>query len=535
MAEKIYKAIAYYRLSKVDDKLSESDSIANQRKLIHQYVSQQENIRLVKEAQDDGFTGTNYHRPGFCAVMDAVRSGEVNCVIVKDLSRMGREYIETGKYLETVFPSMGVRFIAVNDDVDSQHYKQSDDFLIPIKNLINESYCRLLSDKLRKQFAVQRKRGEFIGAFAFYGYRKCPEDKHQLVIDVYAAEIVREIFAFKLQGYSQQAIADALNKIGILSPAEYKKMNGLNYKSGFSSGQKARWNAVTIKNILKNRIYIGELEQGKRSTPNFKIKKMKVKDPKDWVVVQNNHEKIIDDLTFETVQKILLRDTRTSPNETVVQPLSGMIFCPDCGRLMSQRSVSRGNKKHYYYICSTHKRGKGCSSHSISKIQLQDVIFRAIRQQIDLVVEIDDFLHEVKQNNILAIKLKRVDLKIAEKKKELNSLMKFQSGLYEALTDGLIEREEYLLMKEKYRKTIDKAQDNINEFIEEKRKLANDSELEQGWMEQFIKYKNIKELSREVVVNLVDRVLVFENKQVQIEFAYRDEITYYSNLLGEVG
>lgn len=535
MAEKMYHAIAYYRLSKVDGKgMSESDSIVNQRKLIHDYVSKQKNICLVKEAQDDGFTGTNYDRPGFCAVMDAVRSGEVDCVIVKDLSRMGREYIETGKYLEIVFPSMGIRFIAVNDDVDSEKHKQSDDFLIPVKNLINESYCRLLSDKLRKQFAIQRKNGEFIGAFAFYGYRKCPNDKHKLIPDESAAEIVKEIFALKLQGYSQQAIADSLNKMGVLSPSEYKKINGLNYKSGFSSAGKSKWNAVTVKNILMNTIYIGELVQGKRSTPNFKVKKMQEKNPEEWVVVKNNHEKIIDDLIFYTVQKILQKDTRTSPDEEVVQPLSGIVFCPDCNRPMNQRSVTRGNKKHYYYVCSTNKRGKGCTSHSISKSKLQDVVFHAIQKQIQLVVEIDEFMREVKQNDILAVRLKRIDLKIVEKEKELDRLLKVHMSLYEALTDGIIERNEYLMMKEKYKKKIDESQAAIKLFLEERKKMLDDSEIERTWIDQFGKYRNIGALSRDVVVSLIDRICVSENKEVQIEFAYRDEMEYYSTVLSDL-
>lgn len=188
------RAIAYYRLSEKDKTKTISDSIENQKKLIRGYVAEHDNIELVRELYDDGYTGTNYDRPGFCAVMDAVKSGEIDCIIVKDLSRLGREYIETGKYLERTFPSLGVRFIAVNDDYDSDCPKQSDDIIIPVKNLMNETYCRDLSLKLRGQFLVQRRNGEFLGAFAGYGYCKSPEDKHKLIVDEYAAEIVRGIF-----------------------------------------------------------------------------------------------------------------------------------------------------------------------------------------------------------------------------------------------------------------------------------------------------------------------------------------------------
>ena len=338
----IYEAIAYYRLSKDDGKNHESDSIANQRILIREYVKSHPNIKLVEEAFDDGYTGTNYDRPGFQKVMDAVNTGKINCVIVKDLSRLGREYVETGKYLEMVFPSMGVRFIAINDDVDSGNEKPSDDILVPVKNIMNETYCRELSKKLRHQFRIQRSRGEYLGAFACYGYMKKPEDKHKLIIDEYAAEIVRAIFLLKLKGYSQQAIANYLNSEAVLPPAEYKKSKGLNYKSGLKGNGQAQWRPFTIQNILTNPVYIGVLVQGKRGTPNYKIKQMRVRDENQWSVVQENHEAIIDEFTFNAVQKVLARDTRVTAKADVVDPLAGMMYCADCGRSMVKRSVSRG-------------------------------------------------------------------------------------------------------------------------------------------------------------------------------------------------
>ena len=222
-----YYAIAYYRLSKDDRGKNESDSIANQRKLIETYLENNPNIKKVDEAYDDGYTGTNFERPGFRVVMEAIESNRVYCVIVKDLSRLGREYIQVGNYLERVFPSMGVRFIAINDDIDSNHTSDSDDIIIPIKNIMNESYCRALSKSLRKQFRMQRVDGEFMGAFASYGYRKSPDDKHKLIIDDYAAEVVTGIFSLKIRGYSQQGIADYLNQENVLPPAAYKRSLGL--------------------------------------------------------------------------------------------------------------------------------------------------------------------------------------------------------------------------------------------------------------------------------------------------------------------
>lgn len=529
--EKIYNAIGYFRLSKDDGGKRESDSIANQRKLIREYAATHNDIIIVKEIWDDGYTGTNFNRPGFRAVMDAIEAGEADCVIVKDLSRLGREYIETGKYLEMVFPDKGVRFIAINDNVDSDNHGQGDDILIPVKNLINESYCSELSKKLRAQFRLQRRNGEFLGAFASYGYCKSVEDKHKLVIDDYAAEIVRSIFSFKMQGYSQQAIAGCLNKMGVLPPSEYKKQMGLQYQSGFKTSSQAGWTVMTVRRILTNTIYIGELVQGKRGTPNYKLKKLKERKREDWAVVEHNHEPIVDALMFSVVQKMLQRDTRTSPNTETVQPLAGVLFCPDCGRAMCRRVVTRSGKKFYYYVCWNYKNKHNCTSHSFSQDKLEEAVLHAIQGQIAMIVEIEELLQQVTSKDLLAVKLKRVDKVIDQKDREIEGFERFRTKLYEAMTDGLIDREEYRKMREKYTKQIEAAQRGIQELEQQRRNLEEESTPGRVWMEQFLKYRNLTALSREVVVSLVDRVYVHENKQIHIDFNFRNEVAEMLDLL----
>ena len=530
----VYEAIAYYRLSKDDGKNHESDSIANQRVLVREYIKNHPNIRLVDEAYDDGYTGTNFDRPGFQKVMDAVNAGTVNCVIVKDLSRLGREYVETGKYLEMVFPSMGIRFIAINDDVDSKKNNSSDDILIPVKNIMNESYCRELSKKLRRQFKIQRSNGEYLGAFASYGYRKDPEDKHKLVIDEYAAEIVRAIFVLKLKGYSQQSIADYLNSEAVLPPAEYKKSQGLNYKSGLKGSGQATWRAFAIQNILTNPVYIGVLVQGKRGTPNYKIKQMRIRDEEQWCVRKDNHEAIIDEYTFESVQKVLKRDTRVAPKTDAVNPLSGLVFCADCGRSMIKRSVSRGNKKFHYYVCSTNKKGDGCSSHSISMDTLESTVMRAIKNQINLVVEMKQLLDEVNHSEVLSVKLKRLDLLIAEKHKEIDKQKDFRMKLYEALSDGLIERDEYDTMRQRATVTIESAETAVQKLETERVEIVSQNTRNLTWLERFARYQDYAKLSREIAVAFIDRVTVYEDKTVHIDFNYRDEIASYQEILKNI-
>ena len=529
--KKKYRAIAYYRISKDDGKKRESDSISNQRKLIREYIAAHDDIELVLEKDDDGYTGTNYDRPGFRAVLDAIRSGQVDCVIVKDLSRLGREYIETGRYLEMVFPDQGVRFIAINDDVDSDNHSQSDDILIPVKNLINESYCRELSRKLRAQFRIQRRNGEYLGAFTSYGYRKSEEDKHKLVIDEYPAEVVKSIFSLKLQGYSQQAIADCLNRAGALSPSEYKKQQGSRYKSGFKTKGSGEWTAVSVRRILTNTLYIGELVQGKRGTPNYKVKLMRERKPEEWVVVEHNHEPIIDELMFMTVQKILQRDTRTSPSGEVVKPLAGLAFCPDCGRAMSTRSVTRSGKRFNYYVCSTYKRGKGCSNHGISQEKLETVVFHAIQNQIMAVVEMDKLMEQVTENDYLAVKLRRIDIQIEQKDLEIEKYEDYRAKLYEAMRDDLISREEYQTMRTEYSRRIEDAKSACDVLEAEKAEIQNETTPSRTWMEQFIKYRSISQLNREMVVCMVDRIYVYENGKVHIDFNYRDEMSEAFRLL----
>lgn len=536
-----YKAMAYYRLSKDDkneDKATDceskvSDSILNQRKLVHAYLKNHPNITLVDEAYDDGYTGTNFDRPGFRAVLEKVQSGSVNCVIVKDLSRLGREYIETGKYLEMIFPSFGVRFIAINDDIDSEHSAPGDDLIIPIKNIMNESYCRELSKKLRNQFRIQRSNGEFLGAFASYGYCKSPDDKHKLIVDEYAAEVVRGIFSLKVKGYSQNVIADYLNNEKVLPPAEYKKSLGMKYKTGFQTSAQSKWSVVALNRILTNPIYIGTLIQGKRGTPNYKIKKVRMRSKEDWVVVENNHQAIIDPLIFSTVQKMMKRDTRRPPDTDVLLPLAGVLFCPDCGRSLQRRTVTRGKQKYYYYVCASYKNGKGCSSHSIEQKKLEKTVLHAVANQIQMIVELNNLVQDIGMKSIDQVRIKRLDVMIAQKAQDIERDKEFRMRLYEALNDELIERDEYNKMRMKYTKQIEDTEKAIKKLQLQRSGILSNNTTDNNWIMQFIKFQGLTELSHEAVVTLIDRIYVYEDKHIRIEFNYRNEIAAYQEILQE--
>lgn len=536
--EQFYNAVAYYRLSKEDKKKNrESDSIENQRKLIMNYVEQNPNITLIEEAIDDGYTGTNYSRPGFLHVMELLEQGKANCVIVKDLSRLGREYIETGRFIEMTFPSMDVRFIAVNDDVDTFNPSNSDDLMIPFKNLMNENYCRELSIKLRKQFKIQRDNGEFIANYAPFGYKRNPENKHELVIDEYPAEVVKGIYEMFLQGYSPARIAAYLNAHGIIAPYEYKKQTS-NYVSGFKGAGESKWNHVTIRRILTNTVYYGELAQGKRMTHSFKVKKVKTLDREEWSVVENTHEAIIPKDVFETVQKLLSRDTRVSSTEDTVQPLSGYVFCGDCGRAMCRRNVKRAGKTFHYYLCGGYKRKNGCTTHNISQEKLEQAVLISIEKQILILVEFEELMNDINSKNLAARKIKRIDTLIEEKTLELEKCQNMSMKLYDSFVDELITREEYRMMKEKFLVKMKEVDASIKALEAEQKEIMENAGESNSWISRFLKYKGLEKLTHEAVVAMIDRVDVYEDKRIQITFNYKDEfrelVEYQKSLSKEV-
>ena len=355
-----FQATAYLRLSYTENHENESDSIANQKKLIEDYVKGHPDIELVSEKVDDGYSGILFDRPAFQEMMQDIMDGKVNCVIVKDLSRLGREYIETGRYLRRIFPAYGVRFIAINDNIDTAHEHAGDDLNISMKNLINDAYCHDISVKTRSALEVKRKKGDYVGACPVYGYRKSAENRNQLVVDEYAARVVRDIFRAKIDGRSAKRIADELNALGVLSPLAYKISRGLPHpKGGFADRPDAKWSATTVIRILQDEIYTGTLVQGRQGTYNHKLRNVIQKPDEEWIRVENAHEAIIHKRDFDLVQHIMGLDTRTAPEGEKVYLFSGLLVCGCCGARMTRKTNTVGGKKYIYYHCPTGKK-HGC-------------------------------------------------------------------------------------------------------------------------------------------------------------------------------
>lgn len=519
-----YNAAGYLRLSKEDGDKAESDSISNQRGLIMNFVKAMPEIHLCSERIDDGFSGVDFNRPAFNLLMEDVKVGRVNCIIVKDLSRFGRNYIEAGRYIERIFPFLGVRFIAINDGYDSAKEKtQSDEMIIPFKNLVNDAYCRDISVKIRSQLDVKRKKGEFIGSFAAYGYLKSAENKNQLIIDPYAAKIVRDIYAWKLEGLSQQGIADRLNEISEPSPMEYKRFLGLNFATSFQVNPKAKWTAMAIGRILKNPIYAGHLVQGKESTPNYKIRKRIIKPEDKWIRVEHTHEPIIMQEVFDTVNRLLAKDTRIAPAKETVYLFSGLIFCADCKSSMVRKLVPAGGKKYAYYYCSRNKAGDGCTTHCISEKVLNKAVLQALKNHIALILDTQWILRCIDELPIKQEEVQKVETQLQMKQEEIKKYITLKISIYEDLKSGVIDAEEYKEFKAIYGKKCEEAERAAEILLQEISLILAGKRANSLWLETFRKNQNITELSRKVIVSLIEWINVYAGSQVEIRFRYQDE------------
>ncbi len=551
-----YDADIYLRLSKEDGDKEESDSITNQRELILEFLKSREDIRIHAVRVDDGYSGVNFERPAFQQMLEDIKTGKVNCVVTKDLSRFGRNHIEVGKYIEKIFPYLGVRFIAINDKYDSiTNDAQANHIIIPFKNLINDAYCRDISIKIRSNLEVKRKRGDFVGPFAPYGYQKSEEDKNKLEIDEEAAEVVRSIFRMYLQGSNAYKIAEKLNKKNILTPMDYKKEKGSAFYTGFKKNLKSQWTHMHVLRILGNPVYVGTLVQGKETTPNYKVKKKVKRDQSKWSQVENTHEAIIPSVDFQNVQKQLKMDTRTGTAKEKVYYLSGVVKCGDCGANMVRKTVPSGKRKFIYYVCGSHKGNKDiCSSHSINAEALEESVLKLLNYQIKDVTDLGRILDKLedaqsRKGEIETLKdtsmpfgrkEEKRNRQITKKKEEIQKYNHLRLDLYEDYKDGLITKEEYLELKEIYEKRTQAAEQVLEAMEVEMAFFADGNENTCGWINEFKKYGYLECLSREVVVSLIEQILVYEKKEgeryprIEIHFKYADEFQASLNLLEEL-
>lgn len=527
MPKKIYRVGIYARLSREDSDGLESNSITSQRAMCQAYIDTHDDLVLVDTYIDDGYTGTNMDRPEFQRMLQDMRSGRIDCAVSKDLSRFSRNYIEAGNYLEKVFPAMGIRYISINDSYDSiAPGSASDVITLPFKNLVNDIYCRDISIKIRSSLEVKRKKGEYVGGYAPYGYKKAPQDRNRLLVDDDAAEIVTMIFGMYKDGFPILKIAQRLNQSGIPTPMDYKRMRGVNFQTAFRMKEHSEWQYRTVLRILTNEVYTGVLVQGKRGTPNHKVRVIREKEETDWVRVENAHEPIISLTDFEAVAELLKRDTRYAGSDETHYLFSGYLFCGDCRDAMIRKTQTAGGKQYVYYNCGNNKRTHQCSPHSFSEKKLAEIVFHAIHDQIEVVLHLDEVLTFIENLPGRERRVLTYEVQITKVEEEIERYKRLELGLYENFTEGIINKSEYIDFRENYRTVIAEKQEVLKRLKREQQDASLSGTNNRAWVQLFARYENIQELDRRVLAALVDKILIYEDKRVEIVFKYRDEFTH---------
>ena len=355
--------------------------------------------------------------------------------------------------------------------------------------------------------------------------------KNKLVIDAYAAGIVKEIYRMKLSGMSQTAIANVLNKQGVLSPMEYKHSLGIRIQDNFKTHEQAEWSAMSVKRILENEVYTGTLVQGKRTTPNHKVKKLMKKPETDWVRIEKNHEAIVSEREFALVQRLLGIDTRTSPNEEKVYPLSGLVVCGDCGAMMIKRDVPAGGKVYAYYICSRHAATKACAAHRIPMGKLEETVLELVKIHIENILDmkkIMDFIHEVPFQEL---DIKELEIRKEAKEKEAVRCRELRDYLYEDFREGIISKEDYKELHDGYTEKRKKAEEAVRSIDQQISEVLESKSDKYHWLDYFAEHQNIQELTRTVAVELIDQILVYDKKHIEVRFNFDD---CYQSLLRQI-
>ena len=537
MQKNIWIAAKYLRLSIEDGDKAESESIVNQSILIDNYMKTTTDITIVETFKDDGFSGTDFNRPGFQAMIKAIENKEINCIIVKDLSRFGREHIDVDRYIQKVFPQLGVRFIAINDSYDSETANITDTHLVlPVKSFVNDTYCRQNSQKVRSHLSAKRNIGEYVGNYVSYGYKKCDEDKSRIEIDPVAAKHVRDIFTWKMEGMSNQMIADKLNELGVLAPADYKRATGVNFKSSFQTHLTSRWSAVAIIRILKNPIYYGVLQQGKSQRINYKVKVQRALPMEEWVIIEDHHEGIVTKEEFETVQMLLAKDTRVAPGENKLYLFGGLLMCGDCGSNLIRRTNSYKGEKTVFYICASYNKKKDqCSRHSIREDVLINLVTDSLKMYCEMTDAIRSAVAYLKDNSLDTQVLVQHDDMVLELRNKLNKYYMLLHSLSGNLANGIISKEDYSLLREKYQEEIKNLEVNIEkqeDYIED---LLNNKLMCEEWVDAFLEKPSLGELDRDMLLQYIERIKVYEDKKIEIVYRFQDELVVSARLAEQIG
>lgn len=514
--EEIKITALYERLSRDDEQAGESNSIQNQKKYLEEYA-RQHGLRNIRHFYDDGYSGTNFNRPGFAALLEEIEAGRVETLVVKDLSRFGRNYLQVGYYTEILFPKKGVRFIAINNNVDSAA-PQDNDFT-PFLNIMNEWYAKDTSNKIKAIFKSRMKDGMRCSGSIPYGYKRKPDDKQTLIVDKPAAEVVRKIFRLACQGNSTTAIADILTAEQVLIPAAYAALHNPKNCRHKSVKDPCRWNATTVGYILDRQEYLGHTVLGKSICENFKTKQRRAATPDELMIFPDTHEAIIDQDTWDIARKIRMKKKPRAANGTYSHRLSGLVYCADCGARMGFISPdAKHGDKHYdsdsAFQCGNYRSTAAeCVSHYVKTSVLEAAVLQAIQTVSKYVLENEaEFIDQLRAvwNEHQTRATSNGQHELVDARKRMTELDEKIRKLYESALNGLLPERQAQRMIQQY----DEEQILLEKRIEELESLVQQDEIKQGDTSRFIalvkKYRDCEELTDTMLYAFIDRIEVHE-------------------------
>lgn len=526
---KFWSAAAYLRMSKSIEE-DPANALDVQLGIIQEYIETDGDIELCCVKSDNSYSGLNFNRPAYQEMMEEVKAGKINCIIVKDLSRFSRHHLDSCEMILNKFREAKIRFIAVMDGLDSLPMKDNQrDIYIPLRTLMNQAYSMELSKKIYRHLRLKWESGEYTGAQPMYGYKRSPENWYRLIIDEPAAGVIRHMFQWRLEGLSNKRIAKKLNSMGVPSPAEYKNAAGHSHTTPFQTKETAQWYAGTVIRILRNPVYIGTLEQGKTYTNPLYPELSKQLPESEWIIKEGIHEAIVQRDVFEAVGRLLRTDCRCSPSQKIEYPFSGIARCGSCGNTLARRTVG----KYKYYTCTHVKAPEimcstGCH---ISVDKFDTRTYEMISARITEIIEMRQSLasgdYDDKFQNHIALlqeKVNKMDREIERYEYLLDSLMP-------NFREGILSKSEYRDLRESFQLKRDQTKWEKEMLLKKIRWIRENSLAKCEWAEQFTLRAGQAVFSRKDIAMLVEYVFLYRDKHIEIRFAHDQEFQYIKQIM----
>ena len=529
---KVYQTAIYARLSR-EDNLSNSDSIENQIALLERYIDARPYLQLADIFADNGFTGTDFERPEWQRLMEAVQQRKINCIIVKDLSRLGRNYIETGEFLEKICPFFGIRFIAVNDNFDTDTAEANGQLSVSLSNIINDYYAKDISRKVTSALRSKMEKGEYIGSWEKYGYVKSPENKNQLIVNPETAPVVRMIYQWRSEGMSYMGINKRLNDMGIPSPGQYKADRGI-VTNNNQKPRKILWNKHMVTDILKDITYLGHLAQRKTTQCLYAGIPFSRTEEQDWIQVENTHEAIIEPELFEKVQEINKKAAaaqKANRGKYDHLPKAKNIYgkkftCADCGSVMKLvRSISTNKDKVYFtFKCPTHEEhgARACTAKRMRKADVDEAVLSSIKAQFELFLDCREALDSLLKAKKKQVKKAGKSDQAKELKKQLEKKKSVFSGLYRDLREGLIGAQDYAQTREILMGDISRLEKQLAELKSVKAEYEEPLQEAKIWETLIEKYAHAEEISEELADAMIESMQMNGDNSLSLQFKYMD-------------